>query len=375
MSDFADVERFAREHAACGGLTPSAMPRPGGGGYLLTLSCACGATFDRWVSPEEARRPLPIPARAAPAPAAPAAPAPASAGAAPPAPPPAAVPRPPVSSKPKPRPSQELEALVREALEAEEAPVAPAAPATPAAPAPPPAPGPVSPAGPGTRSRVQPERLNLDTTIRSALQHQAEMTLPPPPRARRGSRGRLVWLVLFMVVGLGAAGVIFVAGGPDGPLPMMTSTPPPRASDPQRAALEGVVKSLRELHSVATSTTSVSVYSTRVTGAKTEAERYLTASAPGANRTRVREAVDIHLLAVSAWRAKSLDQKDAWEAVGLDPSIDLCPPLRLVADFTAQPESVSRAQARGAAVAGALPLLWECANERIAALEQTLAGR
>ena len=53
----------------------------------------------------------------------------------------------------------------------------------------------------------------------------------------------------------------------------------------------------------------------------------------------------------------------------------LCPPLRLVADFTAQPESVSRAQARGAAVAGALPLLWECANERIAALEQTLAGR
>ena len=370
MSDFADVERFAREHAACGGLTPTAMPKPGGGGYLLTLTCVCGATFDRWVSPEEARRPLPIPARAVPprAPAAPAAPAAALPAPVRAEPPPLqtaeSAPSAP-SSKPKPRPSQELEALVREALAAEETPPAPPAPVTPSA-----------PAEPLARGRVAPQRLNLDTTIRSALQHQAELTLPPP-RARRGSRGRLVWLALFMIVGLGAAGVIFVAGGPDGPLPLgrTSSAPAPRTNDPQRAALESIAKSLRELHAVATSTTSVSVYSTRVTGVKTEAERYLATSAPGATRTRVREALDMHLLAVSAWRAKSLDQKEAWEAVGLDPSIDLCPPLRLVADFTAQPESVSRAQGRGAAVAGALPLLWECANERIAALEQTLAGR
>jgi hypothetical protein len=181
-----------------------------------------------------------------------------------------------------------------------------------------------------------------------------------------------------MIVGLGAAGVIYVAG-PEGLATHVPGagppSPPPRSADPQRAALEGVVKSLRELHSVATSTTSVSVYSTRVMGAKSEAERYLTNSPPGSNRTRVREALDIHLLAVSAWRARSLDQKEAWESVGLDPSIDLCPPLRLVADFAQQTENASRAQTRGAAVAGALPLLWECANERIAALEQTLANR
>ena len=368
MSDFADVERFAREHAACGGLTPTAMPKPGGGGYLLTLTCTCGATFDRWVSPEEARRPLPIPARAAPAraPAAPAAPA---------APPAARRPRRrrlPRPARPRRRsPSHGPARSWRRWCARPWPPRRRAPPAAAPAPATPPA-----PVEPAARGRVAPERLNLDTTIRSALQHQADLALPPP-RARRGSRGRLVWLVLFMIVGLGAAGVIFVAGGPDGPLPLGTtsSAPPPRTNDPQRAALEGIVKSLRELHAVATSTTSVSVYSTRVTSAKTEAERYLAASAPGASRTRVREALDIHLLAVSAWRAKSLDQREAWEAVGLDPSIDLCPPLRLVADFTAQPESVSRAQARGAAVAGALPLLWECANERIAALEQTLAGR
>jgi hypothetical protein len=368
MSDFADVERFAREHAACGGLTPSAMPRPGGGGYLLTLTCVCGASFDRWVSPEEARQPLPIPARAPQAPVAPAASAPRL--------PAAPGSRAPASARPKPRPSEELEALVREALAAEEAAAtqAPAAPSPAAPPAAPDSPGPEA-ARPAARARPAPERLNLDTTIRSALQQQAEMALPPP-RPRRGSRGRAVWLALFMIVGLGAAGVIYVTGGPGGPVaPGPSGSPAPRAGDPHRAALESVAKSLRDLHSVATSTTSVSVYSTRVTAAKTEAERYLAASAPGANRTRVREALDIHLLAVSAWRAKSLDQKDAWEAVGLDPSIDLCPPLRLVADFAVQPENVSRAQSRGAAVASALPLLWECANERIAALEQTLANR
>jgi hypothetical protein len=66
MSDFADVERFAREHARCGGLTPSAQSRPGGG-YQLTITCACGAVHERWVTAEEASRPLPrAPASRAP---------------------------------------------------------------------------------------------------------------------------------------------------------------------------------------------------------------------------------------------------------------------------------------------------------------------
>ena len=64
MSDFADVEQFAREHAACAGLTPSAQSRPGaGGGYLLTITCACGTLLDRWVTADEASQPLPRPSR------------------------------------------------------------------------------------------------------------------------------------------------------------------------------------------------------------------------------------------------------------------------------------------------------------------------
>jgi hypothetical protein len=196
--------------------------------------------------------------------------------------------------------------------------------------------------------------------------------MPPTPR---GSRGRLVWLMLFTIVGLGAAGALHVVSQPDGALTLAGTTSPGWRRDPQLAALRDVARSLRELHAVTTSTTSVSVYATRVAGVKDQAERYLSTTVPGADHARVREALDIHRLAVGAWRAKSLDQKEAWETVGLDPSIALCPPLRLVADFATPTEHASRAQARGAAVARALPLLWECADERVAALEQTLAGR
>ena len=345
MSDFADLERFGREHASCGGITPSAMPKPGGGGYLLTLRCACGAAFDRWVSPDAARRPLPIPSRPTPT-------ASLTSGRVPSASAPVGL----------------VPAGIAPAATAEATPVrTPSGPAAPSS----------SSGSPGSTPAPAARAWSAgapsgDTTIRGALPQPME----PTRAARRGSRRGLAWLVLVTVVGLGAAGALYVADQPDGALPLAGTTSPGRRSrDPQRAALQTIARSLRDLHAVATSTTSVSVYATRVTGVKDEAEGYLSTAVPAADRTRVREALDIHLLAVRAWRARSLDQKEAWEAVGLDPSIALCPPLRLVADFANPSENVSRAQARGAAVARALPLLWECANERVAALEQTLAGR
>jgi hypothetical protein len=66
MSDFADVEQFAREHTACGGLVPQASSPASGGGYHLSITCACGATHDRWVTAEEASHPLPRPSAGAP---------------------------------------------------------------------------------------------------------------------------------------------------------------------------------------------------------------------------------------------------------------------------------------------------------------------
>jgi len=335
MSDFADVEQFAREHPACGGLTPNAMPRPGGG-YLLTLRCVCGATFDRWVSPEEARQPLPIPRRVTPV-APPAAPPPTRAVAAPVTP---------AATTSSPGPREDVAARVA----AEEEPVAPVA--------------------PPVRTRPVPEWPRPDAA-RAALHRQAMVTRAGP---RRASRGRAVWLALFVIVGLGAAGTVYLVGAPGAPEPVADGAAR-RADDPRRGELESAVEALRGLHAVAMSTTSASVYSARVTEARVKAERFLAASPPGSARTRVREALDLHVLAASAWRAQSLDQREAWEAVGLDPSIDLCPPLRLAADFAVAAEDASRAKARGAAVASALPVLWECANERLAALEQDQAAR
>ena len=374
LTDFADVEQFARQHGVCGGLTPRAMAQPDGGGYLLTIACVCGATFNRWVSPEDARRPLPIPSRAPKAP-------PAS----PPTPPPAPVvpvmPAP-VVARPVPRPSDDLEALVQGMRAAEEAATVSPAPEHDAPPeresapeqalAREPVPATPSPASPPP-IRAAPVPSPADTTIRSAPPQAGRPAMALSPR--HASRGRAVWLVLFLIVGLAAAGVIYVAGGPDAPLMAPFGSPSPLPTDPQHPALEATVKTLRELHSVATSTTSVSAYSTRATSARADIERFLAARSGGANRAHVREALDMHLLAASAWHAKSLDRKEAWEAIGLDPVIDLCPPLRLVADAAVQPAHVSRAQTRGVAVASALPLLWECADERIAALEQGLAGR
>ena len=222
---------------------------------MLTLTCTCGETFDRRVTPEEAKQPLPqipIASRAAPAP--PPSPPAASPGPAAPSIPrsrpaqgaariqgaahahTAAKPRPrlsrrsrplasrPAGERPRVTPSRELEDALRAALEAEaETVVRPAAPpdsGQDGAPRPisrrsyarrwPPkrrrqrsaAAGPARcaagrHAGPGSRPRSAVTRLDLDLTIREALDRQRADAAEPrevdePPLTRRGwsARGR-----------------------------------------------------------------------------------------------------------------------------------------------------------------------------------------
>ena len=334
MSDFPDVERFGREHAGCGGIARAAAPQAGGG-FVLTLTCACGATLSRMISPDQAKRPLP---------------------------------RPPAS------PSADLEAALRAAVEAEEVATAPAArPAAeskPAAPpiAPPSAPRPaVMPPG-----RTSPAKLNLDTTIRTAITQQAALTTAAA-RRRAAPRTRVVWLVLFAVLGLGVAATIYVVGNADAP-PATTaapaSAPAPPVDTQQRAALGEILESLRQLQTASSPNTSLSVYSSRVAFAKSDVDRFIGSTAAGAARTGVREVMDIHLLAAAAWRARTLGQRDLYEAVGQDPAVDLCPSVKRVLDFAAPPENGTRAQGRGMTVASSVPLLWECAGQKLAALEQ-----
>jgi hypothetical protein len=49
----ADLEDFLHFHRPHGPLTPDAT-EPAWNGYLLTVTCACGVVFERWVTPEDA---------------------------------------------------------------------------------------------------------------------------------------------------------------------------------------------------------------------------------------------------------------------------------------------------------------------------------
>jgi hypothetical protein len=52
-----DLEEFVRDHRRHGTLTADATI-PAWNGYLLTVACPCGVTFERWVTPLDAESDL-----------------------------------------------------------------------------------------------------------------------------------------------------------------------------------------------------------------------------------------------------------------------------------------------------------------------------
>jgi hypothetical protein len=310
MSAFVDVQQFARQHTACGGLTPTAQSRPGaGGGYLLTITCACGAVHDRWVTADEASQPLPPPST-------------------PPAPP-RTVP------------------IVPGSVRAWPVPTAPPAP------------------------------------------RRIEVALPP---ARRTSRGRAVWVFLALLVGLGGGSVAYLTG-PSLELPGMIAGLLPERGEPpaaaraaaspgpptlsrearRRAALDDIVTSLRQLQAEAAPTISLNDYASRVASARVAVER-AAGEVPEPAQGLAREILDVHRLAGTAWRARTLNDRDEWEFVGGDPAIGLCPEVRRAVDAAASSAKVLHARARGEAVGAALQPLWECAAEKTAVLARSHLG-
>lgn len=370
MSDFGDIERFARSHAACGGITPNATTQTGGG-YLLTLTCACGAAMDRWITPEEAKLPLPLsaPPCADASPALPKGPAAARA-----------------PEKPKaPAPSGDLQEALRQALEAEEAADSKAGPAPAVSRSPssdldealrlaieaePPAAKPAAaPARP--RERPVPPRLNLDAAMKRAMDSQTAARAAPRPTTSRFWFGAVV---VVLVIG----GVVLWLGlqalDEDARLESRTAAPtavaPPPASEVERAAFADALRALKDIQAVSTPTVPYPVYSSRVAFAKADVNRYLGVAAAPELKAGVRDTMELHVLAAAAWRARTLDSKEMWEALGQDPAIDLCPSARRVIDFAETPGGQSRAHARGLSVAVAIPLLWECAGARLNGLDR-----
>jgi hypothetical protein len=49
----ADLEEFVSDHRPHGTLTGHAS-EPAWNGYLVTVACPCGVTFERWVTPQDA---------------------------------------------------------------------------------------------------------------------------------------------------------------------------------------------------------------------------------------------------------------------------------------------------------------------------------
>src|SRR5947209_5254015 len=300
MVDFSDVMRFAETHRACGSVAPAVTPQPSGG-YLLTLTCACGAFLDRRVTADEAMH------------------APFLAGVPPSAPPPRPVVAAPTAPRkpdpPRLTPSPELERAMREALEAEEAaaaatpaPAARRAPATPAAP----------PTDTRDRKAPSPE---LEEVLRRAV--AAASTPSPDP---------------------GAAAAQNMAG-----------------------TFGNAVRVLRRVQATSGPTTSLPSYEAHVSVAQTVVGRYLDSDAPPDVKRDARAILDLHLLAVAAWRLRAVDTPQAWEPVSRSPALDLCAPVKNVA-YVAERAGQNNAQARGRAIAGAIPLLWECASTRLAQL-------
>ena len=53
MTLLAELEEFVRDHRPHGGMTVDAT-EPASNSYRLTVACACGVVFERWVTPQDA---------------------------------------------------------------------------------------------------------------------------------------------------------------------------------------------------------------------------------------------------------------------------------------------------------------------------------
>jgi hypothetical protein len=371
MVPFSDVMEFAQAHHPCGGIAPAVRSKPDGG-YLLTLTCVCSVMFHRDVTPEEAAH-LPSSSTAPPSRRR--------------------------AARARPSPSPELERVMQEALAAEEEAAAAVVPATerktrhvepsraledvlrealaaeeqaaePVA-APPRA---ASAAGPSPKRSVAPlAASSVEATVRAALLEQERLRdalSPESPHAGPRSRGR--WISVALLVAVIAGGAAFYVAEtfePDAPVLARSSNTPTDESISSEAPTYGnAVMALRRLQVASVPTTSLPSYASRVNAAQAVVGRYVEGEAPPDARRSLRAILDLHVLAVTAWQLRAIDTPRAWEPVSRSATLELCDPVRNAAYIAERPGQNS-AQTRGRAIAASIPLLWECAANRLAQLD------
>ena len=253
-----------------------------------------------------------------------------------------------------------------------------------------------APARPRRAARSSPDKQALEDALRSTLEaFDAGETRPAParvarpqvardaPEARvsitpvaRSNRPVIVALVAVVaVVGLvlgawymlhGSEPVARVEAPPARPAPRF------RAPEGDRAGVKQALGVLRDLQAYTKPDLQFRMYFNRVAFARADVERALQSTRDSDAKSALRDVMSLHNLAAAAWRAKTLNEPAKWEAVGDDPAIELCPAARRLLAISDEPPNTTRAQWRGIALAAGVPLLWDCAGERLAEVERGL---
>jgi hypothetical protein len=248
--------------------------------------------------------------------------------------------------------------------------------------------------------REKPDRRSLEDALRHALdefdeenrqaaagqrplqrQTSAVVTpsgpVDPTPAPRRRRLSLAGALVIAAVLVAGAAGWYLAQSYSQAPAVVATTTRPvgPRVSEADRAAVGQSIAVLRDLLSVSRIDIAHRVYVNRVSFAKADLDRYAPNVQDAELRDALQDALSLHVLAAAAWRAKTLNERGKWEVVGDDPSVELCPAARRLLAVSDEPPNMTRAQWRGVALAAGIPLLWDCALERVADIEKRLKDR
>lgn len=199
----------------------------------------------------------------------------------------------------------------------------------------------------------------------------------PRRRRRRLSVLGAIVIVIALAAAVGAGYALRELGQP----PAETGAAAPKAAprlrpaESERVSVTQAVAALRDVQSVSRADVPYRVYFNRVSFAKGDVDRHVEAIRDTELKTALSETMALHVLAAAAWRAKTLNEREKWEAVGDDPSIEVCAGAKRLLSVSEDPPNMSHSQWRGITLAAGLPLLWDCAGERLAEVERGLNSK
>jgi hypothetical protein len=179
------------------------------------------------------------------------------------------------------------------------------------------------------------------------------------------------WLIVAAVavtIALGTAMLASCGGRPSPVTSTAASVAPSRPlelTDDERAALEAALTVTEELDRIVAAGVPFRAYFNHASSAHAEAGRHLDEVKDGEPKQLLQQALGLHRLAAGAWRARTVNEHDAWEQIGRDPAAQLCATVRRVLGSGDEPAGMSRAQWRGMVIAATIPLVWDCAAERV----------